>query len=166
MNGGGRTWGWLGLLGALGLGLGLGLMAGGQRSGGGTPVVDGLGVFGVPQDGSVVTEWGEVRVSAARRSLAMLAAPSKPQMLVFPHAAPWPAMAVPAGWRVAWVDGKGRILEVQMGDGRPLEARSADARDARMLFWAPGGSSIGGALAGGGRLLWSASVPMRSGEGG
>lgn len=150
------------LVGALALGVGVGVMVSAGDRGASVPASDGLGTFAVVQGGGLVTEWGEIRVTAAKRSFALLnpTTAQRPQMLVFPHAAAWPALAVPSGWRVAWVDAQGRILEVQTGDGHPLVAKDASqAGAARVLFSAPA-SGLGGALSAGGRLLWSDAMPM------
>lgn len=128
---------------------------GNDRSG--LPKEDGAAVFGVVgPDGALLSSWAEVRASSSRRSLSLVQGRSgKAQVLVFPQAGTWPALSVPAGWSVAWLDGVGHVLELQVSQGQPLVPQ---ARQALAILAVPAEGSGRAGLIVGKRVLWSDST--------
>ena len=123
----------------------------------GLPKEDGTAVFGVVgPDGGLLSNWAEVRASSSRRSLSLVQGRSaRSQVLVFPQAGSWPALSVPAGWSVVWLDGVGRVLELQVSQGQPLVPQANQAL-AILAVPADGPSRTG--LMVGKRVLWSDSI--------
>lgn len=125
-------------------------------------LVDGKVAFAaVKGDGAMVVDWGEARVSPGQRSFALVFEQSRPQLLVYPREAAWPALAVPKGWRVAWIERSGEILEVQDCEGGSLSSKRPGAGKAFALFSAPGGSALAQSLEVGRRLAWSGALGGR-----
>jgi hypothetical protein len=123
---------------------------------------DGIIGFAIAKDdGKLVTDWGDVRVSSAQRSFALIQImgkdPDRPQMIQFPEEAAWPAMTIPKGWTVAWVDRYGELVEVKTSEGSPLEP--AKTTRVAILFAAPGGQPMAMALKPGKKLLWTRAIP-------
>lgn len=157
-------WTFLGLLGALGLGFGGSqwLHGRGDLPSRGAELQDGVAAFGVLRgDGGLAVEWGDLRATPSQRTFALVGGDLKgrPQLLVFPSESAWPALAVPSGWKVAWVDAGGQVLEVQESAGAPLQAKDPKgAQKARYLFALPPRGDAYQALESGGRLTWSFAV--------
>lgn len=131
------------------------LFKGHDRSG--LPKEDGSAVFGVVgPEGALLSTWAEVRASSSRRSLSLVQGrSSRAQVLVFPQAGSWPALSVPAGWSVAWLDGVGHVLEIQVSQGQPLVPQ---ARQALAILTVPADGPTRAGLVVGKRVLWSDSA--------
>lgn len=123
----------------------------------GLPKEDGAAVFGVVgPDGSLLSSWADVRASSSRRSLSLVQGrSSRPQVLVFPQAGSWPALSVPSGWSVAWLDGGGKVLELQVSLGQPLVPK---VNQVLAILTVPADSASRGGLVVSKRVLWSDST--------
>jgi hypothetical protein len=146
-------------LGLAGIGFGFGRWVDGRSPRVDLGLEDGKAAFAcMKADGDLVVDWGDVRATSAQRSFALVFENERPQLLVYPREASWPAIAVPKGWRVAWIDRDGVILDIADCGGASLNSKRKESGRTLALFSAPGGSAIAQVLVAGHRLAWSSTL--------